>query len=76
MTANRLRACLVVLRWTGADLARALDCEHTTVRRWLAGISVPETVGEWLEHMVERVEMAQQPPQGWKRVRKTGPDAR
>ena len=35
MTSDRLRACLIVLRWTGADLARALDCEHTTVRRWL-----------------------------------------
>ena len=68
MTADRLRACLVVLRWTGADLARALDCEHTTARRWLAGISIPETVGEWLEHLVKNAERAQPPPQGWKRA--------
>ena len=76
MTADRLRACLVVLRCTGADLARALDCEHTTVRRWLAGITIPETVGEWLEHKVKNAERDQPPPQRWKRVRKTGPDAR
>ena len=68
MNADRLRACLVVLRWTGADLARALDCEHTTARRWLAGISVPEAVAEWLEHKVENAEQARPPPQGWKRA--------
>ena len=68
MTADRLRACLVVLRWTGADLARALDCEHTTARRWLAGVSMPDVVGEWLEHKVKNAERDQPPPQGWKRA--------
>ena len=68
MNADRLRACLVVLRWTGADLARALDCEHTTVRRWLAGSNVPGAVAEWLEHKVENAKQARPPPQGWKRI--------
>ena len=69
MTADRLRACLVVLRWTGADLARALECEHTTVRRWLAGGSVPHCVNEWLEQ--KATDAMQRPaPQGWKRAKK------
>ena len=66
MTAESLRACLSAMRWTGADLARALDCEHTTVRRWLAGAIVPNAVAEWLLDL-SGCHAARPAPRGWKR---------
>lgn len=48
--ANRLRAALDAIRWSGHLLGRLLRVDERTVRRWLAGqYPVPDDVLAWLE---------------------------
>jgi transcriptional regulator with XRE-family HTH domain len=50
MSAGRLRNCLEALGWSLRHLARVLDINFTTVRRWAAGTQeVPPPIAAWLE---------------------------
>ena len=50
MTPDRLRECLVLLRWSQRGLAEALGLDERQVRRWATGAaSVPDSVAAWLE---------------------------
>lgn len=50
MTPERLRECLVILRWHNATLAEALGCDEHLILAWVAGYEdIPAKVGAWLE---------------------------
>jgi transcriptional regulator with XRE-family HTH domain len=50
MTPNRLRECLVLLRWSQRGLAEALGRPEGTVRQWARGaVRVPDLVADWLD---------------------------
>ena len=51
MTPARLRECLALLRWSQRGLADATGYDHTQVKRWLAGASVPGPVAAWLDRL-------------------------
>ena len=50
MTADRLRECLAVLRWSQVVLASELNLNERTVRRWVSGANpVPLWVAQRIE---------------------------
>ena len=52
MTADRFRACLDALSWTGRGLAALLGVDERQVRRWAAGdYAVPPAIADWLERL-------------------------
>lgn len=47
---DRLRAALESLQWSQRGLARELEYDERTVRRWVAGTyAIPDDVLAWLE---------------------------
>ena len=66
MTAEQLDACLDRLRWTKADLARELACDHQVVRRWLAGARIPDSVAAWLGALIKAHDRLPA-PQDWRK---------
>lgn len=66
MTPHRLRECLVLLRWSQRELARALEINEATVRKWARGaLPIPGPVEPWLESLAA-VHAALPSPKGWK----------
>ena len=50
MTADRFRACLDALSWSGRGLAALLNVDERQVRRWASGqYSIPDPIAAWLE---------------------------
>lgn len=50
---DRLSTALYALHWGPIDLARVLDVNERTIRRWLAGQNdPPEQIVAWLEMIV------------------------
>jgi hypothetical protein len=50
VTADRFRACLDALSWSGRGLAALLDMDERQVRRWASGqYSIPEPIADWLD---------------------------
>lgn len=72
MTPDRLRECLAHLRWSQRELARALEINEATVRKWARGaLPIPGPVEPWLESLAA-VHVALPTPPGWAdRERKT-----
>ena len=67
MTADRLRECLDLLRWSQRGLADALKCDDRIVRRWASGdAEIPASVAAWLETL-GKIHAELPPPTGWKR---------
>lgn len=52
MTPEELAAALRALGWSGRTLAERLEVDEATVRHWLRGQRMPETVVEWLRGLV------------------------
>jgi plasmid maintenance system antidote protein VapI len=54
MNADRFRSCLLQLDWTLKGLARLLDLNFTTVRRFAGGQkAVPADIAQWLETLAK-----------------------
>lgn len=54
MTAERFRACLDAIGWSGRALAALLDIDERQVRRWTSGqYAIPPDVGDWLETLAD-----------------------
>lgn len=67
MTADRLRACLALLRWSQRGLAEALECDDRLVRRWASGdAEIPVSVAAWIETLAQS-HAAAPPPKAWRR---------
>jgi hypothetical protein len=50
VTADRFRACLDALSWSGRGLAALLNVDERQVRRWASGqYSIPDPIAAWLE---------------------------
>lgn len=65
MTPTRLRECLTALHWSQRALARILDVDEGTVRRWARGAAaIPDEVPPWLESLTA-AHVAAPLPAGW-----------
>jgi hypothetical protein len=50
MTADRFRACLDALSWSGRGLADLLGVDERQVRRWAGGqYAIPDSIAAWLD---------------------------
>lgn len=59
---DRLSTALYSLHWGPIDLARILDVNERTIRRWLSGQNEPpDAIVAWLEQIVAWLE-ANPPP--------------
>ena len=61
MTPERFRKCQKLLRRDAEQMARWLNADPRTVRRWMSGaLEIPPEVAEWMEGIGRHLE--QHPP--------------